>query len=196
MTLLDVLRHQGHNVRPHVDPQGKIHFLDNTVVVPASMTPVKPHTFHGGEDNIDAGATTSWWEEPGAMEKERAAVALAFPGFVDISDPAEPPRFAGEIDTGFGKFTVAIVHRRDHGLPAVVPIDGKRRERRAGRRYVPSPHLYVSGLLCVAEESDWDPSSDTSATVIAWAAHWHAQYVVWRLSSRQWLSEGYHPNAA
>lgn len=196
MTLFDVLRHHGHNVRPHVDPQGKIHYLDNAVAASVSLTPIKPHTFHGGDDSVDAGASSSWWEEPGAMEKERASVAAAFPGFVDISDPGEPPLFAGKIDTGFGTFAVAIVHRRDHGLPAVVPLDGRRRERLEGRRTVPSPHLYVSGRLCVADESDWDSSTDTAATVIAWAAHWHAQYVVWRATSRRWPSEGYHPNAA
>lgn len=196
MTLLDVLRHQGHNVHPHVDQHGKIHYLTNSEAAPSALAPVKPHTFHGGDDHVDAGAPAAWWEAPGVMANERAAVSAAFPGFVDISEAGEPPLFAGEIDTGFGTFTVAIVHRRDHGLPMVVPLDGKRRERREGRRTRPSPHLYTSGRLCVAEEADWDPAVDTAATVIAWAAHWHAQYVVWWLTSREWPSEGYNPNAA
>ena len=56
-------------------------------------------------------------------------------------------------------------------------------------------HLYLSGNLCVADISDWRPGEHTSATAIAWAAHWYAAYTDWRLGG-PWPTDGYRADAA
>ncbi|CPT75881.1 Uncharacterised protein [Mycobacteroides abscessus] len=78
--------------------------------------------------------------------------------------------------------------RRDQGLPRV-HVFNHRLGANAGRKWQPSPHLFTSGSLCVADASDWDPEQHTAATVTAWAAHWLAAYTEWRMS-RRWPVEG------
>lgn len=104
------------------------------------------------------------------------------------------PTWGGAIDTGRGKFLVAIRTRRDERLPAVTVL-GPRLGVNAGKRWVPSPHLFLSGNLCVAEQSDWDSEQHTVATVAGWAAHWLAAYTEWRMSMR-WPVEGAGSNVA
>jgi len=62
-------------------------------------------------------------------------------------------------------------------------------------RWVPSPHLYVSGNLCVADRSEWDPVGHDVATAVAWGAHWLAAYTEWRMS-RHWPVDGAQADAA
>jgi hypothetical protein len=45
----------------------------------------------------------------------------------------------------------------------------------------------------VADTSDWDPQVHTTATAIAWAAHWFAAYTGWRIAGGPWPTEGYRP---
>lgn len=202
MSILDIVRYHGHNVSPFVEADGRVRFVSDAtgaashagIADGASGLRVKPHTFHGGTEPADS-EPSAWWTEPGALDRDRAAVEAAFPGFIEISHTDRPPSWRGTIDSGAGRFEIEIQHRRDRELPLVIPIAPRKRHAPSGRGMVQSPHLYVNGNLCVADREDWDPSTDTVATVIAWAAHWHAAYVVWR-ASRRWPSEGYQPDAA
>lgn len=130
-----------------------------------------------------------WWKtDPDLLEAERVAVANRFPAFEYVEIEGRPG-WRGRIDTGRGAFWITILHRPDRGLPRVIPDRPHRFRRRAGRRLQPSPHLYVNGDLCVAEESDWDPDQHDTTTVIAWTAHWLAAFTEWWITGH-WPSEG------
>lgn len=198
MTIAALLRHHGVNVPRWVSVDGRIVF-DNVTTTPASsthpihgtVTPVANHTFHGGEDPpADSGNEESpWWEDAHRLNRHRRAMEDSFPGWKYL-EPTEGlgPSWGGTIDTGRGKFLVAIYTRRDEGLPMVMVL-GPKLGVNAGRRWIPAPHLYLSGSLCVAAAEDWDPKEHTVATVVAWAAHWLAAYTEWRMS-RCWPVEG------
>jgi hypothetical protein len=101
----------------------------------------------------------------------------------------------GDIDTGRGKFKVVVVLRRDQGLPFVRLFGGPRLGVNAGRRWMPSPHLYLNGNLCVADSADWNQDEHTAATVVAWTAHWLAAYTEWRIT-RRWPVQGVQSRVA
>jgi hypothetical protein len=164
----------------------------------ATGMPLKSHTFHGGEDAVDEEVDDArWWEAEGALLQEREAMAKWFPTFIEAAgDHDSPPAWGGVIDTGKRKFTVLFMHRWDHGLPRVIPVEPKTLARSFGYRdRRDPPHIYTSGNLCVAAQEDWDHESDTMATVVAWAAHWLANYMEWTFT-RKWPAEGYTDLAA
>ena len=160
-----------------------------------TATAVMPHTFHGGDDPPPAGASSRWWDDPAARDADAAAVAFAFPGF-HLDQRGGGHAWTGTINTGRGRFEVKIVSDPGGGLPAIVPILPRALGRNEGRRgFRPAKHLYISGNLCVADTDDWHPGKHTSATAIAWAAHWCAAYTDWRLGG-PWPTDGYRPRAA
>ena len=156
------------------------------------VTQVKPHTFHGGIEPCDVVELRPWWEDhPEQLEAEKVAMAAAFPGF-RLTRKKGLPRWTGVIDTGRGRFTVQVTHRRHAGLiPHVEVLTPKRLGRPEGRRFVRPDHLYLSGHLCVAVEENWDPSTDDATTVVAWAAHWLAVYSEWRVRGGAWPVVGH-----
>lgn len=162
-----------------------------------SVSPVAPHTFHGGIDEpIDSSSHEAWWDDERELSRHREAMQRAFPEFSYF--PAEedaPPCWIGDINSGRGTFRVGIVARADGGLPFVKLLGNKRLGVNAGRRWISSPHLYLNGNLCIADQSDWHPDEHTIATAVAWTAHWLAAYTEWRFA-RQWPVEGVHAVAA
>lgn len=156
-----------------------------------AVSPVAPHTFHGGtEEPIDSSNYEAWWDDQNELSRHREAMQKAFPEFLYF--PAEgdaPPCWIGDLNSGRGTFRVGIVARADHGLPFVKLLSNQKLGKAAGRRWIPSPHLYLNGNLCIADQSDWRPEEHTIATAVAWTAHWIAAYTEWRFS-RQWPVEG------
>lgn len=193
MTILDILGHHGHSVLPVVQADGRVVFQDASKPV-VSGAPVERHEFHGGDIPEVSDTSEFWWEVDAALDEERLNMQHRFPGFVEIQRPGRPPAWLGTIDTGYGSFEIRVDHRTDHGLPWVVPVSPTLRQRSAGGGVVKAPHLYTNGYLCIAAQDDWDPSRHDASTVVAWAAHWHAIYVGWRVSNR-WLSSGWSPDA-
>jgi hypothetical protein len=199
MTILNILKHHGYNVERGVLPTGRIVFptapASSSAAFATAMS-VKPHAFHGGGNPVEQvpDSSRTWWTDEAVLERDRQAMARYFPGFVEVADTQNlPPAWVGTLDTGYGVFTVRIQHRADHGLPHVTPA--KPKARRRGRRTLASPHTFINGNLCVAAQEDWDPEKDTTATVVGWAAHWHAAYVEW-LFTDKWPMEGYEHRAA
>lgn len=161
-----------------------------------SVTPVATHTFHGGTEPPDESAA-DWWDEPDQIEKHIRAMERSFPGFAYL--PAEGdvrPCWSGVIDTGRGRFRIAVALRRDRGLPTVRVLSGGRLGVNVGRQWKASSHLYAGGNLCVAGQDDWNPDEHTAATATAWAAHWLAAYTEWRMNSQRWPVEGAHSSVA
>lgn len=196
MTIADVLRANGTNVPRTVSPKGLVQFETDSTQAPGM--PLKSHTFHGGDDAIDGEVDEArWWETEGALDRERETMAMWFPTFIEAAgDHDSPPAWGGVIDTGKRKFSVLFMHRWDRGLPLVIPITPESLSRNFGYRdRKDPPHLYTSGNLCVAAQEDWDPETDTMATVVAWAAHWLANYMEWTFT-RKWPTEGYASLAA
>ena len=196
MTILNVLKHHGYNVERRVTPSGRIVFSAASATPSAVGMPMKRHTFHGGTSPVEhVAAALPWWTNEESVARDRDAMAQFFPGFAELGgSDGRPPAWVGAIDTGYGKFTITVQHRVDHGLPHVIP--GRPKTGRLGRHSVASPHTFMNGNLCVAAQDDWDPKTDTIATVVGWAAHWHAAYVEW-LFTGTWPMEGYvHHEAA
>lgn len=197
MTIAALLRHHGINVPRWVTVDGQIIFDDVTTSSSTSIhptygavTPVSNHTFHGGEDEpTDDASNSPWWENDDQLTRHRSAMESAFPtwSYVPASDD-RGPSWVGPLDTGRGKFWVAIWTRHDQGLPRVAVL-GPKLGVNAGRRWIPAPHLYLNGSLCVASTDDWQPAEHTVATVVTWAAHWLAAYTEWRMT-RRWPVEG------
>lgn len=153
------------------------------------VTPVVAHRNHGGRVPDDRVGSRWWVEEPQRLEAEVAAMASAFPGFAPGHREGRPS-WTGTLNTGRGVFEVELVHRADHSLPDVIPVTPTRLRRREGRRHFPSPHLFVSGNLCVARrKEDWRPNIHDMTVVVAWTAHWLAAYTEWRITGR-WNCEG------
>lgn len=198
MTLPALLHHHGIHIPRFVTIAGTVVFEATrgsavaTSSTSAHATPVLPHRFHGGDEDEDRGndGAPGWWTEETTLQRYRDAMALSFPGFVEVTDDDGPPAWAGVLDTGRGRFEILVIGRWDGGLPRVVPFRPKRFGKQRGRYWVPSPHLYVNGNLCVAAEDDWERETHTVATVVCWAAHWLAAYTEWRITDR-WPVEGY-----
>lgn len=198
MSMPALLSHFGINAARFVTNTGEIVFDGVTNAgggfahaVHGAVTPVAKHTFHGGGEEPDDGhaGPVAWWDDKVQIDRHIEAMEKAFPFFLYV--PPEDncgPCWGGLIDTGRGKFQVGIFPRRDQGLPRIVVFD-RRLGMPAGRRWQPSPHLYVNGNLCVADRDEWDPDNHTVATAVAWAAHWLAAYTEWRMS-RRWPIEG------
>jgi hypothetical protein len=200
MTIAALLRHHGVKVPRYVTVNGQVVF-DDVLPTPSgyahvtlgTVTPVANHTFHGGDEEPDDGddGQTVWWDDQGPLDRHVKAMERSFPKFVFVPPEAgSGPCWGGVIDTGRGRFNVGIFPRQDEGLPSVVAFD-LRLGVNAGRRWVPSPHLYLNGNLCVANRNDWLSEEHTVATVTAWAAHWLAAYTEWRMT-RRWPVEGVH----
>lgn len=153
------------------------------------VTPVPPHTNHGGALPEVAPDPPWWVDHPEVLRAEIAAMARAFRGF-KLHEVDGAPAWVGTLNTGRGRFGVTVVHRPDHGLPYVRPDRPGRFQRHEGPRTVKSPHLYVNGDLCVAGQDDWDPDSHDATTVLAWTAHWLATFTEWRITGRGWPCEG------
>lgn len=199
MTLPSLLRHVGVHIPRGVTVDGRVLTGHAAVAAVAAhtATSLARHTFHGGEDPPPPPATRpAWWDDPNARAADAAAVEAAFPGFrLDDSDGGYA--WHGTLDTGRGRFAITVGGNRSHGLPQLVPVSPAvlgRYEGRSGFRR--SEHLYDTGNLCVADASDWDPDQHTTATAIAWAAHWYAAYTDWRITGGGWPVDGYHPHAA
>jgi len=206
MTIAALLSHFGVKDRRFVTADGLILFdgvsgspgFGYTHPQHGAVSPVVRHTFHGGIDEPAGDAPTGvhWWDDPDALDRHDRALAIAFPRFVRMSiDDERPPVWTGCIDTGRGRFVIQVSTRIDQGLPSVRVLGGPQLGIARAGRWIPSPHLYLNGSLCVADQSDWDPSTHTVATVVAWAAHWLAAYTEWRIIQR-WPTEGAQPDAA
>lgn len=193
MSMAGLLNRFGHDAGRWVTPEGLVGIGPSASAEPGFR--IAPHTFHGGDDPVDHPAASSedstpWWMHADETRRERQAMAAAFPGFIELpGDERTPHGWAGSITTGRGTFPVLLQHRQDHGLPMVVPLRITRRGKPRGRGWAKAPHLYLSGNLCVADDSDWDPNKYTTADVVAWTAHWHACYVEW-LATDLWPTEG------
>ena len=147
-----------------------------------AVTPVANHTFHGGDDPVDTG-NEPWWNDQDLVAPHIVAMKTSFPGFTYLpGEPDMPPTWAGDIDTGRGRFKIVVILRHDQGLPFVKLLSKQRLGTNLRGRFIPSPHLFTSGALCIADESDWNAGEHTAATATAWAAHWLAAYVEWRIN--------------
>ncbi len=198
MSIAALLHHHGVDVPRYVTVNGQIVF-DDVQVSPSGYThsslgavaPVQNHTFHGGDeasDNADHEGTP-WWSDEARLQRHISAMEQSFPGFIYVAaSDGLGPCWGGELNTGRGKFKVLIMTRRDEGLPRVMVV-GPKLGVPSGKSWIPSPHLYLNGNLCVADEGDWNPEEHTIATVTAWAAHWLAAYTEWRMT-RHWPAEG------
>jgi len=156
------------------------------------LTHVPRHADHGGTDPAvpDDPRLVSWWiRSPDRLTREVAAMAVHFPGFQPILQGARPG-WAGAINTGYGIFSVEIVHRPGISALPIVRVIGRRLERKEGGRFRRSEHLFDSGALCYASAEDYRPEDGHDAvTVVAWVAHWLAEYVLWYLSGA-WPTKG------
>lgn len=196
MSLPSLLRRVGHSVPRGVSIDGRIvtGSAARVAVAAGAATWMQPHTFHGGADPTEPEVSTYWWTDAAARARDVEAMAAAFPGFV-LTEEGGTYDWGGVLDTGRGRFRVKIVGSAAGALPTVVPVQPRRLGRREGRWYVNSPHLYLSGNLCVADRDDWDPQRHTTATVVAWTAHWLAAFTDWRFGGC-WPTEGFTPDAA
>ncbi|MFF5485691.1 hypothetical protein [Streptomyces virginiae] len=190
MTIATLLRHVGIDVPRYVTVSGEV-VLDPPAN-PTAYTSVAPHRFHGGDDPAPSrdDRSLAWWvTDLAAKEADKAAMALAFPSF-HCFDEGEDYAYGGVLNTGRGQFRITVLPQVDRTLPSVYPAAGVRLGRPAGRRFINSPHLYLSGALCVAGVDDWHPERHTTATAVAWAAHWFCAYTEWRIAGR-WPTDGY-----
>jgi hypothetical protein len=204
MTIAELLHHHGVHVPRYVTVGGRIVF--SGVHATSSgfehqslgrVTQIVDHTFHGGtaESNDQVHSSRKWWDDEESVARHALAMDQCFPRFSYLPGEGEMgPCWGGEIDTGRGTFNALVMTRRDQGLPRVAVI-GPKLGMHAGRRWVPSPHLYLNGNLCVAEESDWNLECHTVAVATGWAAHWLAAYTEWRFTKR-WPADGVHAVAA
>lgn len=187
MSLAPLLRHAGLSVPRFVTVDGQVVFDPSASSLPSHA--LEPHTFHGGPDPVTSEATTPWWTlDPDAKAVDVAAMREAFPGFTQFCDEGEYA-YGGIIDTGRGRYQCLVVPMRDRSLPSVIPLN-RNLGRAEGRRYMRPPHTYLSGSLCIADTADWDADRHTTATAVAWTAHWFAAYTEWRLFGGPWPTEG------
>lgn len=206
MTMSALLSHFGIGAARYVTAAGEIVFAGVTQAAngiythstKGAVTPLVAHSFHGAEDEPtdSAAAPTAWWDDEDEVRRHVVAMQNAFPAFEFVpADDHRAPCWVGEIDSGRGRLTIAVTMRRDRGLPFVSPLKGPRLGLATGRAWIPAPHLFLNGNLCVAGQDDWNPEQHTAATVTGWAAHWLAAYTEWRFS-RRWPVAGYHRAAA
>jgi len=202
MSIASLLSHHGADVPRYVAVDGRIVFDGVSITAGGAVhealgpvTAVRDHTFHGGEDHVDARLAKPWWTATSELSRHANAMQRSFPGFVYTeANSSAGPRWTGAIDTGRGKFTLEIELRPDRALPRLRVIGPKLGAFSSGR-WVPSPHLYVSGNLCVADRNEWDPDQHDAATAVAWGAHWLAAYTEWRMS-RHWPADGTHAHVS
>jgi len=192
MTLPSLLRRVGLDVPRGVSVDGRL--ITGRAALAAlaagTATCMSPHAFHGGDDPPSTNTPFAWWRDADARAADCAAVARAFPGFT-LDEADGEFTWRGTLDTGRGRFVIDVVADAAGSLPRIIPVSPRVLGRNEGRRgFRPSPHLYTSGHLCVANATDWDAANHTTATAIAWAAHWFAAYTDWRLGGR-WPTEGY-----
>ncbi len=197
MTIAQLLSANGAQVPRYITVNGRTVF-GNVTSTPGGLvhpdhgpvTRVANHTFHGGEDPVDTG-DQPWWRDDDGIVRHIHAMEKAFPGFVYVHSEDNPPSWVGTIDTGRGVFTIGVLLRRDEGLPSIFVISKQRLGVDVNGRFRRAPHLYDSGHLCVADQSDWDAVEHTAATATAWAAHWLAAFTEWRFTQK-WPVDGVH----
>lgn len=197
MSLPSLLRYVGLDIPRGVSIDGRVLTgrAATAAVTTGAATAIVPHTFHGGNDPAVQTAPSAWWDDSAARDSDIAVVRRNFPHFI-LDRRGGGHTWTGTIDTGRGRFAVAIAADSADGLPAIAPVRPRALGRNEGRHgFRPAPHLYLSGNLCVADTGDWHPGEHTSATAIAWAAHWYAAYTDWRIGG-PWPTEGYRSNAA
>lgn len=178
------------------------------------VTAVTPHTFHAGVEAADrddastlttaagvTGTTTPttparWFDDPAEVDRHDTAVRAVLPGFAlnpaGTANTTTPPSWSGVINTGRGRFAVAIHSRTDGGLPRIEPTQPRRLGKYRAGRWVPAPHIFTNQNLCIAGEDDWNPDEHTIAVAALWTAHWYAAYTEWFMTDR-WPQDGYHP---
>ncbi len=202
MTMTSLLRQVGIDVPRGVTVDGRLLVGRPAVAAISAGTAkaVAPTLHHGGPAPVLEPPATdapsryadAWWNvDPVARADDIAAVARWFPGFRHDATGGGH-NFTGVIDTGRGRFRVAVVGNPDGGQPHLVPIQPRALGRREGRGFRRSEHLYDNGNLCVAREEDWHPAKHNTVTAIAWAAFWYATYTDWRLGG-PWPTPGYQP---
>jgi hypothetical protein len=192
MTVATLLAHVGIDVPRYVTVDGEI-VLDPSVSRTVSAAPlrIEPHRFHDGNDPAPARGRyeTAWWNtDQEARASDIDSMRTHFPGFLLHSQNGDY-FWTGKINTGRGTFAVLILPHVDRSLPSIVPKI-RNLGRAKGRRLCKPPHLYDSGALCVAATTDWDPARHSTATAVAWAAHWFAAYTEWRIRG-YWPADGY-----
>jgi hypothetical protein len=192
VTISTLLEHVGVHVPRYVAIDGRI-VLDPAPPIPSSPTPlaVSPHRFHGGEDPAPnrVNYADAWWNtDLNARDKDQAAMATYFPGFIQFGADGDYA-YGGELNTGRGRFKILVCPQVDRSLPSVFPVH-KNLGRPAGRQLQRPPHLYTSGALCIADAADWRPEQHSTATAVAWAAHWLCAFTEWRITGR-WPAVGY-----
>ena len=176
MSLPTLLSHFGIDRKRYVTASGIVVFDgvastpdgSHTHPVYGAVTPVQTHTFHGDmpEPSDAPPGPNNWWNNAVDIDRNIEAMKQAFPGFTYLPpDDETSPCWFGEIDTGRGRYTIGVILRRDKGLPFVTLLNGRRLGVNAGRRWIPSPHLYLNGNLCIASPDDWDFDRHTAATV-------------------------------
>src|SRR5712692_3282664 len=190
MTLATLLRHFGVDVPRYVTVDGRI-VLDSAVAEARAPMALAPHRFHAGDDPSPSrnAFDSAWWNvEPDARAADEIAMRMHFPSFVLLDDDGDYA-WAGELNTGRGRFGILAMPQTDHSLPSIVPRH-RGLGRNEGKRCRKPPHIYTTGNLCVAATAHWNANSHTTATAVAWAAHWFAAYAEWRMNG-QWPTEGY-----
>lgn len=189
MSLASAMKYHGMTLDRWMDSTGKVHHGARPT---AAAMPLASHTFHAGEEATDDTKQPKWWLEEDAMTREREQMRTWCPQFTEFpGNDEQPPMWHGTINTGMTTFSVAIVHRVDHGLPFIVPIGEGTRLRKS------TPHRYVNGNLCVASAEDWDPTEHTAAIAVGWAAHWFSCYIDWLFSGcKTWPLESHAQQAA
>ena len=196
MTIASILKKHGHNAQRGVSATGKLIFGAALARQSVVAMPLKTHNFHGGVTPIDAATSVSHMSSDSALfARDRLEMSKFFPSFIEVTQADGSPAWVGTIDTGRGSFPIRVEHRNGRALPRVIPIELTQRSRTRSGHTVKSPHLYLNGDLCVAGQDDWDPSTDSIATVVAWAGHWHAAYVEWFVTDN-WPTEGYDAKLA
>lgn len=191
MTLPSLLRHVGVHVPRGVTVSGRVITGSHA----SGLTQVEPHIFHGGSGDMESTLTAPlahWWTDPEALAADVAHMAEVFPQF--LVAPTEDLRYVGTLDTGRGRFEIALEARSLGRVPRIVPVRPHSLGRRSGRGFTRAPHLFDNGDLCVATDEDWIASSRRSATAVAWAAHWLAAYTDWRIGG-PWPTTGFQPHA-
>ncbi len=191
MTVATLLAHVGIDVPRYVTVDGEVVLESSAQRAATSALRIEPHRFHDGRDPAPARNKydTAWWNtDLEARAADEKSMRAHFPGFSLHSEDGDYS-WSGKINTGRGTFAILVLPQVDRSLPSVVPRI-RNLGRPEGRRLRRPPHLYSSGALCIAATTDWDPTRHTTATAVAWAAHWFAAYTEWRMRG-YWPTDGY-----
>ena len=191
MTVSTLLAHVGIDVPRYVTVGGQI-VLDPAVGATTSPLRIEPHRFHAGVDPalVREKFDAAWWNtDLVARAADENAMRTYFPNFTLHGSEQDDYLWSGTFNTGRGSFSILVLSQVNHSLPSVIPMQ-KSLGRPEGRRLRRPPHRYDSGALCIASINDWDPTKHTTATAVAWAAHWFAAYTEWRMRG-YWPTDGY-----